>query len=278
MAGTVVLYNPADDVLDNIASYINQVDKLYIIDNSVQYNDTIRGKLEQLSKTIYINHDGNKGIAAALNTGAQCALDDGFEFLLTMDQDTIVAENFVADLMAAFTQNNPDLIGILAPRYTEGLKHGAGRFQNVLFTMTSGNILNLSVYKKIGPFLSELFIDHVDHEYCLRINRQGYKVLQNNDVAIGHRPGTLKNSKMFSSYLNFSSHAPIRLYYFCRNGFYVCKLYQKDFPDFARAFLTLLFKEIVKIPFEESKLKRIRMIIRGYIDYKKKKLGPLVQQ
>ena len=275
VAGTIVLYNPPDDVLDNIASYINQVAKLYVIDNSVQYNDTIRQKLRELNKTIYINHEGNRGIAAALNTGAQCALNDGFEFLLTMDQDTVLAENFVANLMAAFTVNNPERIGILAPRYTKLFENQTDRFQNVLFTMTSGNILNLSVYKNIGPFLEELFIDHVDHEYCLRVNQRGYKVLQVNDIGIGHRPGT--PTQIFTKKLSFSSHSPQRLYYFCRNGFYVCKLYQKDFPAFTRAFHTLLTKEIAKIPFEGSKLKRLRMIIRGYVDFKKRKLGPLAQ-
>ena len=275
IAGTVVLYNPTDDVLDNIASYLNQVSKLYVIDNSVQYNDTVKRKLEQINNVSYIDHKGNKGIAAALNTGAQRALDDGIEFLLTMDQDTVLAGNFVADLMSAFPENDPDRIGILAPRYTKRLKNQTSRFQEVLFTMTSGNILNLSIYKKIGPFLEMLFIDHVDHEYCLRVNRGGYKVLQVNDIEIGHRPGSL--TQIFTEKLTFSSHSPQRLYYFCRNGFYVCKLYQKDFPAFTRIFLTLLIKEMAKIPFEGSKLKRLRMIIGGYIDYKKNKLGPLTQ-
>lgn len=32
--GVVVWYNPADDVLNNINSYITEIEKLYIIDNS----------------------------------------------------------------------------------------------------------------------------------------------------------------------------------------------------------------------------------------------------
>ena len=34
LAGVVVLYNPDDNYIDNINSYINDIDLLYIIDNS----------------------------------------------------------------------------------------------------------------------------------------------------------------------------------------------------------------------------------------------------
>jgi rhamnosyltransferase len=275
IAGTVVLYNPADDVFDNITSYVDQISKLYVIDNSIQYNDTLKQKLDQINKIVYINHGGNKGIAAALNTGAQRALDDGFEFVLTMDQDTSLSKNFVAKLMEALGKNNADQIGIVAPRYLKRLKSQSSPVEHVLFTMTSGNILNLSVYRKIGPFLEALFIDHVDHEYCLRVNQEGYKVLQVNDLEISHRPGSL--TKIFNEKFAFSSHSPQRLYYFCRNGFYVANRYRKVFPAFRYFFFKGIVKEICKIAFEKNKMLRIKMITKGFFDFKSSTFGPLRQ-
>ena len=38
IAGVVVLYHPEISVWDNISSYIEDIDKLYILDNSEQYN------------------------------------------------------------------------------------------------------------------------------------------------------------------------------------------------------------------------------------------------
>ena len=275
IAGTVVLYNPSDHVFDNMLSYIDQVAKLYVVDNSTHYNDRLLQKLKAIEKIVYISQEGNKGIAVALNAGAMQAMDDGFEFLLTMDQDTSLSANYVIELMKPFIPHMPEKIGIIAPRYTERLSTHAKAVQDILFTMTSGNILNLNAYKKTGPFLNELFIDHVDHEYCLRLNSRGFRVVQVNDVEIIHRPGTL--TSMFKGMVSFSSHSPQRLYYFCRNGFYVSDLYRRDFPAFRHAFVNLLMKEIAKIPFEKSKLKRLRMIINGYVDHKKKKFGPIPQ-
>lgn len=34
LAGVVVLYNPDQKVLDNISSYIDELDVLYLVDNS----------------------------------------------------------------------------------------------------------------------------------------------------------------------------------------------------------------------------------------------------
>ena len=55
-AGVVVLYNPDKmDVLNNINTYINHLDKLYLIDNSAtnnqdKFKDTYLNKIEYIWK------------------------------------------------------------------------------------------------------------------------------------------------------------------------------------------------------------------------------------
>lgn len=41
LAGVVVLYNPGSDIVSNIKTYIDNVDKLYLIDNSLRIIGTI---------------------------------------------------------------------------------------------------------------------------------------------------------------------------------------------------------------------------------------------
>ncbi len=45
-------------------------------------------KIKTLSNIKYYSMQGNKGIAAALNKGVHMAYKDGFDYLLTMDQDS----------------------------------------------------------------------------------------------------------------------------------------------------------------------------------------------
>ena len=84
LAGVVVLYEPGDCVLNNINSYIDSLETLYIVDNSSSNNSKkFKGK-----KIRYIYNKGNLGIAEALNIGAKRAIKDGYKWLLTMDQDS----------------------------------------------------------------------------------------------------------------------------------------------------------------------------------------------
>ena len=84
--GVVVLYNPDYTILDNIKSYLDGIEKLYIVDNSETKNHELINKIVSISaKCIYIDNNGNQGIAHALNVGAQKAIEDGADWLLTMD-------------------------------------------------------------------------------------------------------------------------------------------------------------------------------------------------
>lgn len=274
VAAVVVLFNPKDEALANILSFCEQVRWVYVIDNSTSYNQHLIDGMVKLDRLTYINNDGNRGIAHALNNGADRAINDGYSYLLTMDQDTYIPDGFVRSLMEVFTTNTKSDIGVVAPRYLPGVENMAPH-EDVLVTMTSGSIMDLAIYRTTGPFIEELFIDHVDHEYCLRLLKNGYRVVQANNIEIIHRPGTLIKMKFLGKKITFSSHSPVRLYYFCRNGFYVSSLYGDLFPMFRKRFRELLGKEILKIPFEKNRISRVKRLAQGYRDYRNGKLGPL---
>ena len=68
-------------VVENIGSYIVQVDYLILIDNSDKNNAFIIDELN--NKNIkYIFNGSNIGVAAALNLGAEEAIQQGYKFLL----------------------------------------------------------------------------------------------------------------------------------------------------------------------------------------------------
>ena len=101
LAATVILYNPEDEIYINIESYINYVDILYIIDNSTHHNNNLVKRLNKNFTNIkYINNNANLGIATALNIGCKEALDEKFNWILTMDQDSKFLNLF---LSIAFT-------------------------------------------------------------------------------------------------------------------------------------------------------------------------------
>lgn len=262
IAGCVILYNPLDDVVDNISSYLEYVDKLYIFDNS-EYA-SFREKFDGIDKCCYISENKNLGIAYALNYCARLCIRDGYNWMLTMDQDS----RFNVDLSEFFNMTNlvDDDVAIIAPKYDMG-----GFYQSDNFVvMTSGNLINLDIYEKIGGFKDYLFIDMVDYEYCLNLRKNGYDIKTCDNISLKHNLGNIESKKIFGKVIYFTNHSPFRRYYITRNRYILNRLYSDIFPVFCRRELCYNKRELVKILlFESSKMEKLLMIRKAKIDYRK---------
>ena len=272
VAGAVVLYNPTDKDISNIDSYINDIDILYVMDNSNEKNDA---RLPKNKKIKYIFNNANLGIAEPLNKAADLARKENINWLLTMDQDTTFNKGVIEEIKARILDTDCTNIGIVTPWHKTKLKieKPHSKIDYPLDVMTSGNFLNLDIHKKIGGFKEYLFIDGVDIEYCLNLAKNGYKILRFNDLEIDHNLGNIFYRKFFKKDLLITNHSAMRRYYQCRNYHYIRDLYINDFPDFCR--ILVKFKSILLgiILYEKGKFNKIKAYRKGYKDYKRGKKG-----
>lgn len=277
VAGVVVLYRPEPEVLDNMRSYSDQVDRIYAVDNSEEPGSSLVSELERQARVVYLANKGNLGVAAALNIGARRAIADRYEWLLTMDQDSVATAGMVDTMLACFSDPGGGKVGLVSPFQAQvggALRAPSGRCAQVLTPMTSGSLLDLSAYEDVGPFMEELFIDQVDNEFCLRLRTAGYSVLEAGAATLHHRVGNVRFHH-FPIPMYSTNHPPVRRYYITRNRFYVGQMYRSSFPRFRRFELRQVAKDVVKILlYETQKGEKLRMMVRGYRDYRKGRLGP----
>ena len=78
IAGIVTLYNPTDEDLANINTYIDDIDVLYIIDNTEGKDN--KKRIPKNKKIKYKFKNENLGVATALNLGAKYAIKDGYNY------------------------------------------------------------------------------------------------------------------------------------------------------------------------------------------------------
>lgn len=275
ISGVTVLYNPESSTIENIKSYIDKLDLLFVIDNSASVMPIIREFCEEHYKIKYIKPGDNIGVAAALNMGAELSINNSFDFLLTMDQDSFFQESDFEKYVNFLHEINKDKVGIISPCHNSSNKRvDKPAIKKTLFTFTSGNFLNLKIYQKVGPFLNELFIDHIDHEYGLRLNSKGYEIQQIGEITLRHNLGNAKVLRILGVRVRYISHSPLRNYYMIRNGFYVAFIYRFLYPSFHFINLKLVLKELLKIVFlEDEKFDRLKFVLIGFRDYKSRKLG-----
>ncbi|WP_455755655.1 glycosyltransferase [Sulfurimonas sp.] len=268
IAATVILYNPEDEIFDNIDSYAKEVDKLIVVDNSTQYNNDLIKRLEDAFTNLeYINNEGNLGIATALNIGCDAAIKNSSDWILTMDQDSKFL-NFKHYKDCLLSLDDISKVALLAANTMWHAKdhlptNPTFNYEEKFLVITSGNLLNLSLFNNIGRFEDKLFIDMVDHDYCIRAQEKEYKILYFEDVLVEHSLGSLfkRRNLITGKIRNKIEHNPQRVYYITRNFLYTWKKYSGIFPkefNLLKTLNILFIHEITKIIlYEDQKLKKI---------------------
>lgn len=270
IAGVVTLFYPDSTHFKNIENYLDIVDKLYVIDNTP--NKSHKECLKKSKKIEYYTFH-NIGVAKALNMGASLARKNGFEWLLTMDQDTEIKNFILKEMLKVIKSLDDTNIGIVTPWHKTKLKEEKPK-EKIDYpqdVMTSGNLLNLDIWKKIGGFNEDFFIDGIDIEYGLRLKKYGYKIMRLNDLEMEHDLGDI----FYVKGKLCTNHSGLRRYYMNRNYHYIYDMYKDTDLAFCK-FLISNYKTMLKvILFEKHKFSKVYGFILGYIHYKKGKKGKL---
>ncbi|MBR2864234.1 glycosyltransferase [Candidatus Saccharibacteria bacterium] len=271
LAGLVTLYHPTDKDIQNISSYLDDVDRLYVVDNTE--NKKTEPRLPDSDKIVYLSRPSNIGVAKALNLGAEKALKDGFSWLLTNDQDTTFPKGVLNKLKKRIDKEDTKKIAIVTPWHKTKLRDPRPeKDDDPHDVMTSGNLVNLKIWKKVGGFKEWFFIDGIDIEYCMNIHKNGYRILRVNSLAIDHNLGDLFYKTFRHKLYLCTNHPPIRRYYIMRNYYYISKLYGDYEPEAAYCMnLVAAQKHNMKgvLLFENKKISKILMYLRGRRDFYK---------
>lgn len=277
LVGVVVLYNPNEKNLDSIVHNSSILDRLIVIDNSDNNDLANIEKLDCIDSIKLIRLGKNVGIGRALNIGAEIALDINTEWLVTLDQDSILPSNYREIL--DFIRSRKEKIGVVSPVHKrddeaiERVNFGKSDYAIVDSVMMSGNIINMRAFKEIGGFNEEFFIDYVDIEYCLRLMKLNYKIILLKNIGIDHSLGESKWYKLGSLIFKPTNHSPLRRYYITRNRFsMLCN--NRYSLHYKLSDIIRFFKETIYIMiFEKDKFRKFKAIVLGIRDALRKKLG-----
>lgn len=266
--GVLILYNPNETILDNVLTYIKPLNRLWVIDNSeIKYPDLIERLLQIDSRIIYIQNFNRNGIAGALNLGIRSAIKNNTQWVLTMDQDSCFVANHIENFIATLYTLNHEKTAIISPCHQlfKEIKVIKEDFSSIDSCMTSGSLVNIEIFKRIGHFREEFFIDYVDLEYCLRARYRGYEIIKINSVILKHKLG---NSKKHLKFILVTNHSPLRRYYITRNRFITLWEYKFVFPFYCLNEFRLVLMDVFKILiFEKQKSNKLKSTILGIFHF-----------
>lgn len=266
VACVTVLYNPTDENLENILTYEKFVDKIYLMDNSTKKNNEINKYLSD--KVVYVPMNGNVGLSIALNKGSKLAYQDGYKYLMTMDQDSSFPSDFDFESYVCKITSN-EKIALISPSYSIDRKAKVKKeneVKSVLWTMQSASIFNLDILDELGYFENKYFIDMIDYEYCLRVKKANYLTCVDKNSVLNHSPGETK--KTWFGY-KYGYCSPVRIYYQIRNSYYTFKKFKN-----IKVAIIICYKYLKILLFFDNKKEYFRMFKKARQDYKANITGP----
>lgn len=241
LGSITVTYHPVPEIVARqLASLPANCLKL-LVDNGSTSSEkgellhAIRG----LEKVHMLELDANLGIAAALNRGIDyLASLGGADWVLLLDQDSEPEEGSVGRLLEAAIERLdggrvPGAVGPALRDPITGKLHGfhlldgwhyrriAAEYDHSHVECVgingSGTLAQLETFRGVGALREDLFIDHVDTEWCFRLRAQGGRFYGIPNAVFRHRMGESSRRLWLLGWRVWPERSPLRLRYLGRN-------------------------------------------------------------
>jgi rhamnosyltransferase len=290
VCAVMVTYNPDSPLEQSVRALLTEVDRLIIIDNGSE--PPMRAQIEAVASACQVEviwNTENLGLATALNMGIRSALgSDDYAWIATFDQDSRVSPGYRDAMLNAYLScPYRDRVGIVGPHHVmfpDELtdRHAQGQltplFREIPVVMQSGIFVSTKVLREAGLFDDSFFIDYVDIEFCLRLRKSGYSVIEASNAALAHRLGDPSRHTIFGKTTTVFSHSPLRRYYASRNRLRMYPRYLlSDFPWICHDAWSW-FKEVVKLVlFEQDRRRKLLFIAKGAWDAVRGRSGMYAQ-
>lgn len=263
----ITLYYPSIDSLNHLYDYTLVFNKVYVFDNTENYNDKeiieMLDKIKQIENIVYITYNKNLGLPKAFNEIIDLCKDD---YLCTLDQDSYFPNKYIEQIKNILDCLNPN-IAIIAPViiYDEIDKEKIQLSNEIIdkrYLITSGSFLNLHIIKKEKIYYDEkYFIDKFEIDLCERLKRKNYRIVQYHESKLYQKLGD-------SRHHGYSTHSAIRHYYLFRNRFYFNKKFYKNPKKDILNFLQTTKQVCMILIYETNKADKLKMLHKAIMDYK----------
>lgn len=213
----------------------------------------------------------NGGLAGALNDAVR-ALPPETEAVLVLDQDSVLPAGLVSALAAHLADPT---IGVIAPTpvdaadgttYDRFAPTGGGLVDRDT-VITSGMLVRRGVLDAAGAFRDEFFVDWVDNDFCLKLRRDGVRIVQDMETRLPHSIGDRREHRFAGLTIKVLRYSPWRHYWITRNGLVMIRENITRNPRWSlQSVLYIGRQALTTAVFEPSRAKNVKAILLGVRD------------
>lgn len=293
-------WNETQECLESLEKVNYPNFEIIVVDNGSKNGDEARiqefclkAKIYRVLPKLYAKEDKikaifnkeNLGFAGGNNVGIKYALENGADYVMLLNNDAIVAPDFLTELVNVGESDSR--FGILGSRIyeygTEAIAFDGGKvnkwltkgehkaveiklqqLREVDYITGAAMLIKREVIKKIGLMREEYFLYYEDVDWCLRARKAGYKCILVPASRIWHKISATNKEG-----------SPSYIYYHTRNGLMLAKFNGNMFQKIAAYLIGawILLKQILKILFVPQKHIWAKSMTKGVIDFYIEKYG-----
>ena len=273
--------NCIDSVLKS--SYKNF--KIILIDNESQ--NSFPDEINKSEKIKIIKNENNEGFSKANNQGIKYSIKNGFDYVLLLNNDTLIKNDLIDSLIQQSITLNQKIIQPLILNYDGSKIWNAGGTINNFFgtfqTLKKGKtfknfksdknltewftgccvLIKLEIFNHVGYFDERFFAYYEDVDYSIRLKKMGYSIaLMTNSYLQHYESASSKSMKKIEGNLS-----PYVHYLNIRNHILLLKKHSKSFN-----LIGVLLYQLVKI-FSyllyfliRFRFNKFKMVSKGLVD------------
>jgi len=277
----VTVYQPDDQIKENIKKIAEQVSRVIICDNS---SDDHRDLFSAINHSIYITQHKNFGLPGAFNLALRNkSLDwNADDFIIFFDQDSQIKDDYIRGLVHSYRKVEKHFpnIGCMGPVFFNTSNHTVevpkikkplvGKNYRVDNVITSSMLTRYRNLEKVNFWNDNLFLDFADWDLCWRLEKAGMLCVITEEEILHHSVGS-GEKKIGPIHLRVG--ALFREYYQTRDAYYLLKEDYVPLKMRVRLLENVTIRPVVHDLFLENKEERQKYRKQGKEDYKKGYFG-----
>jgi GT2 family glycosyltransferase len=216
----IVSYNPAPSLLRLVTELVAADIPVEVVDNASTSGSDVLEECAAVGATLTLL-DTNIGVAGALDLALEQTTAD---WLLTFDQDSVLTAHTLDQLLGSGATAIVRT-AIVAPlvrdeataRPLQG-DPGQSHWYETTRAITSGSLCRVLALRHVGGFRTDLVIDFVDWDLCLRLREAGWQIAIEPTAVLEHSIGNATTHQVpLLGEVSTSNHSADRQYYKYRN-------------------------------------------------------------
>lgn len=225
-----------EEYVKHVATYINNIDNLYIYNMTKQDLSSFYDKLSKYQNIEYTDFE-DCGQVYNYQFILEHLASIGSDFGVVLELGYFYEEGAFLTIRRHLVENNHEKIAISTPLPLRGCElflNQVEEYRPCMGCNFVGAFINMKIFKELSPLKLEYYQTTFDYEYCIRARQKGYQIILHQNQVLRNLNYHLLEKRFLFMTLSTYDYDLMDIYYQTRNRYYLWDEYKDIDPKYVK--------------------------------------------